>query len=278
VIQLCRLVNVSRSGYYAWRNAQPSQREIADGQFEAQIMTLFEESYETYGYASIWKAFQMQGVRCGKHRVRRLMRKLELVPKQTRGFKRTTTANPAHRAAPNLLHQDFTATELNQKWAGDVTYIRTGQGWLYLAVMLDLCSRRVVGWAMGSRNDEQLTARAMRMALEQRRPANGLLHHSDRGSTYTARDYRALLASYGCLVSMSGLGNCYDNAVVESFFATLKQELVYHATYKTRKEAETDIFFYIEGFYNRRRRHTTLDYLSPAAFETAYLKQTTSVH
>ena len=242
---------------------------MADREYGVQIANIHAESRATYGYERIWREMQAQQVACGKHRTRRLMRQLQLESKQVKRFKRTTMADPSRPAAPNLLGQQFRARQPNEKWASDITYVPTQQGWLYLAVVLDLFSRRVVGWAMGKRITKQLVIQALQMALDQRRPTAGLLHHSDRGSQYTSHAFRSLLDQHHLVASMSGRGNAYDNAVVESFFGTLKMELVHHAVYRTRQAAETDIFFYIEAFYNRWRRHSTLGYLSPEAFEQA---------
>jgi transposase InsO family protein len=274
---MCDVLNVSRSGYYAWRKREPSQREMADREFLVLIKQIHAKSRQTYGYESIWRELQKRGVACGKHRVRRLMAQAGLVAKQTKRYKRTTRVNPDHQAAPNLLEQDFTAEQPDTKWVGDISYIPTAVGWLYLAVVIDLFSRRVVGWAMNARMTSQLVCDAFQMAVTQRRPTPGLIFHSDRGSQYTSHAFQAVLATHGTLSSMSGTGNCYDNAVAESFFGTLKSELVHHASYQSRAEAELDIFYYIEGFYNRTRRHTTLGYLSPADFEAQFQLQTASV-
>lgn len=268
---MCDVLDVSRSGYYAWRTRPASAREMADAEFIKEIERVFYDSWQTYGYQSIWRVLQDEGFACGKHRVRRLMRQAGLVTKQTKRYRRTTEANPDHMPAPNVLQGDFAAERPDAKWCADITYIPTQQGWLYLAVILDLFSRRIVGWAMDKRMTRQLVGTALQMALRQRQPLEPLIHHSDRGSQYTSDDYQQLLAAHGITPSMSGSGNCYDNAPVESFFGTLKTELVNHTVYRTRQEAQTDIFFYIEGFYNRKRRHTALDYRSPAEFEAAHL-------
>jgi len=267
---MCDVLDVSRSGYYAWRTRPASAREMADADFTERIGRLFDDSRQTYGYESIWRAMQAKEQACGKHRVRRLMRQEGLVVKQSKRYKRTTKANPDHQPAPNLLDGDFAAERPDTKWCGDITYIPTQEGWLYLAVILDLFSRRIVGWAMNARMTQELVCTALRMALCQRQPAGSLIHHSDRGSQYTGQAFQALLVAHRIAPSMSGRGNCYDNAPVESFFGTLKTELVNHALYGTRQEAMTDIFLYIEGFYNRSRRHTALGHLSPVAFEAQY--------
>jgi transposase InsO family protein len=267
---MCEVLEVSRSGYYAWRTREPSQREMADHDFLELIKTVFAESRETYGYERVWKELRSREIACGKHRVRRLMRQARLLPRQVKRYKRTTRANPNHQAAPNRLEQDFTATQPNSKWVGDITYVPTAAGWLYLAVIIDLFSRRIIGWAMSSRMTCELVCDAFSMAVRQRQPEAGLIFHSDRGSQYTSSDFQTLLARHGTLASMSGTGNCYDNAVAESFFGTLKSELVHHAVYQTRPQAELDIFFYMEGFYNCARRHSTLGHLSPVTFEAEH--------
>lgn len=267
---MCAVLNVSRSGFYAWRSHSASRREMADGIFLEQIKQIFDDSRQTYGYESIWHKMQDKGIPCGKHRTRRLMRQEGLVVKQTKRYKRTTKANPDHQPAPNILDGDFEADQPDTKWSADITYIPTQEGWLYLAVILDLFSRRIVGWAMNKRMTQKLVIEALQMALRQRQPVGPLIHHSDRGSQYTGYVFQKLLADNKITPSMSGRGNCYDNAPVESFFGTLKTELVHHAVYRTRQESMTDIFFYIEGFYNRTRRHTALAFLSPAEFEAAH--------
>jgi transposase InsO family protein len=258
---MCEVLNVSRSGYYAWRSRSASQREMADAEYTKQIKQIFNDSRQTYGYESIWHKLQDDGIPCGKHRVRRLMHQEGLVVKQMKRYKRTTKANPDHQPAPNVLDGDFKAERPDAKWCADITYIPTQEGWLYLAVILDLFSRRIVGWAMDARMTKQLVSDALQMALRQRQPTGPLIHHSDRGSQYTSHDFQELLADNEITPSMSGRGNC---------FGTLKMELVHHAVYRTRQDAMTDIFFYIEGFYNRTRRHTALAFLSPAEFEAAH--------
>lgn len=273
---MCDVLDVSRSGYYAWRTRPASQREMADAEFTKEIERLFDESRQTYGYESIWRILQNEGIVCGKHRVRRLLRQAGLVAKQPTRYKQTTKANPDHQPAENLLQRDFAADRPDAKWCADITYIPTAEGWLYLAVILDLFSRRIVGWAMDKRMTQQLVSSALNMALQQRQPTGPLIHHSDRGCQYTSYAFQNLLLDNAIVSSMSGRGNCYDNAVVESFFGTLKTELVNHAAYQTREEAKLDIFFYIEGFYNRSRRHTALDYLSPETYESLYWQSLSS--
>jgi len=265
---MCRVLKVSRSGYYAWRERPVSEREMANQKLTAQIEEIHQQSRQTYGSPRIHAELADQGVKCGHNRVARLMRQAELRAKQNRKFKVTTT-DSAHNypVAPNLLEQDFQASQPNEKWVADITYIPTAEGWLYLATVMDLYSRRIVGWAMGDTLERWLPLAALQMALETRQPSPGLLHHSDRGSQYASEDYQAVLTKYQIQGSMSRAGNCYDNAPIESFFGTLKTELVHHRHYATRAEAKTDIFEYIEVFYNRFRRHSALDNLCPVVFE-----------
>ncbi|MGH7929433.1 MAG: IS3 family transposase, partial [Candidatus Binatia bacterium] len=269
VTLMCRMLAVSPSGYYAWRGRGPSAREMANQVIMGQIETVHAQSHQTYGSPRVWQELKNQGMPCSQNRVARLMRAHGIVAKQMKRYQRTTRANAAHPVAPNHLNGDFSATRPNEKWLADITYIPTQEGWLYLAAVLDLFSRRIVGWAMAERMTSALVERALDMALRSRRLTAPLLHHSDRGSQYTGGDYQRLLADHRLLVSMSNVGHCYDNAPMESFFGTLKTEWVHHRAYQTRQEAKTDLFFYIEGFYNRSRRHSALDYLSPADFEHA---------
>jgi transposase InsO family protein len=268
ITAMCRVLKVSRSGYYAWRKRPVSKREMANQKLTEQIEEIHQESRQTYGSPRIHAELADQGVKCGHNRVARLMRKAELRAKQKRKFKVTTT-DSVHNypVAPNLLAQDFQASQPNEKWVADITYIATAEGWLYLAAVMDLYSRRIVGWAMSDSLERWLPLAALQMALETRQPPPGLLHHSDRGSQYASDDYQAVLTNYQIQGSMSRTGNCYDNAPIESFFGTLKTELVHHRHYATRAEAKTDIFEYIEVFYNRFRRHSALDNLCPIVFE-----------
>jgi transposase InsO family protein len=277
VQSMCKVLQVSRSGYYAWRKRPVSKREMANQVLVKQIQTVYEESFETYGSPRIYEELKAQGIRCSENRVARLMRWHGIQAKQTKRFKVTTKANRQHPVAPNLLRQQFTASQPDEKWLADISYIDTREGWLYLAAVMDLFSRRIVGWAMASRMTKQLVIAALKMALRQRRPPEGLLHHSDQGSQYTGTDYQQLLHEHKIQVSMNSVGNYYDNAPMESFFGTLKQELVHNRSYQTRAEARTDIFYYLEAFYNRRRRHSSLDYLSPDDFERDYFCKLTTL-
>jgi putative transposase len=266
---MCRVLDVSSSGYYAWRKRPSSAREMANNTLLKEIKAAHQASNGVYGSPRIYHEVKGK-VNCSQNRVARLMKKHGIAAKQKRRYKRTTKANGAHPVAPNLVDRDFSATAPNEKWTTDITYIPTLEGWLYLAVVLDLFSRRIVGWAMSARMTSELVVDALHMAIRERQPPPGLIHHSDRGSQYTGLLYQQLLKSHHFQVSMSGTGNCYDNAPAESFFGSLKMELVHHIFYETRAQARTDIFFYIEAFYNRQRRHSTLGYVSPAAHEAAY--------
>lgn len=269
---MCQVLKVSRSGYYAWRKRIPSAREMANKELLEKIREIFVTSGQTYGSPRIHMELRAQGIQVGRKRVERLMRENGLkVPRKRKRKVITTDSNHDWPIAPNYLAGDFTAQKPNEKWVTDITYIRTDAGWLYLAVVLDLFSRCVVGWAMGPHIDQWLVLAALEMAIEQRCPPPGLVHHSDRGSQYCAYRYRQLQTEHHMQTSMSGKGNCYDNAVMESFFATLKKDRVQRCSYGTHAEARRDIFAYIEGFYNRRRRHSAINYLSPLAFEEEYL-------
>jgi transposase InsO family protein len=267
VTRMCKVLDVSRSGYYAWRGRPPSEREMDNEKLYKEIKAVYEKSGEIYGSPRIYDRLDKQGVKCSENRVARLMRLRGLRAKQERAFKTTTRRNKAHPVAPNLLDRDFEANGPNETWLADITYIDTAEGWLYLAAVLDLFSRRIVGWAMSDRMTGALTMRALRMALAQREVRPGLIHHSDQGSQYTYNQYQQLLKDWGIQPSMNGVGTWYDNAPMESFFATLKMERVHHRAYRTREEARADIFSYIEGFYNRRRIHSSLGYATPIEYE-----------
>jgi putative transposase len=267
VMLMCRVLGVKRSGYYAWSTRKPSQRELENNAMVQQIRMEYLISNRTYGSPRIHKALSEQGIACGRHRVARLMRNNGIVGKKTMKRRPTTTQRqPGTLAAPNILNQEFTAYEPNEKWGVDITYIDTAEGWLYLAVVVDLFSRRVVGWAMADHMKTSLAEDAIKMALKTRHPKAGLLHHSDQGSQYTSYDYQRLLAKHKIQVSMNRVGNCWDNAVVESFFATLKTECA-DRRFSSRVQARYVIFDYIESWYNRKRLHSSLGYLSPLRFE-----------
>nr|WP_099515445.1 IS3 family transposase [Microvirga ossetica] len=265
--RLCQVLEVSQSGYFAWRSRPACQRQRDDLMLLAHVRSAFRESNGTYGSPRMTRELQDQGLPIGRRRTARLMRENGLKARQKRRFKRTTDSHHAFPIAPNLLEQDFSAERPNQKWNADISYVWTGEGWLYLAVVLDLFARRVVGWAVSDRLHKELALEALRKALVIRRPSEGLTHHADRGSQYCSIEYQAELRKHGIRISMSGKGNCYDNSVVETFFKTLKSELVWRTVFQTRAEAREAIGRYIDGFYNPVRRHSTLDYVSPVQFE-----------
>lgn len=274
---MCKVLEVSTSGYYAWRGRPPSKREMANRELTAKIEEQFEKSGDTYGSPRIYQVLRKLGLMCSENRVARLMRAAGLKAKQTRRYKSTTRRNKADRAAPNILKRDFSADAPNRKWVADITYIATQEGWLYLAVIMDLFSRRIVGWAMSAQMTSDLTLRALEMAIRRCRPEPGLVHHSDQGSQYTDQRYQAVLAAHGIIASMNSAGAWYDNAAMESFFGTLKSELVYDRAYRTRVEASPDLFYYIEVWYNRSRLHSALGYESPEAYEQLYHNNTIRV-
>lgn len=280
VSMMCRLLKVSRSGYYAWKVRPESQRAKTNRKLTRVIRRLHAESKGTYGSPRILEDLRDEGYQCGRHKVARLMRKAGLKGCPKRRFRVTTQSDPTHPVATNQLKQDFSATRPNERWNADITYIATRQGWLYLAVVMDLYSRRIVGWSMSPWMSRHLVMDALSMALGARQPDEGepLLHHSDRGAQYTSDDFRKLLLKHGIECSMSARGNCYDNAVVESFFGLLKRERVRGMNYRTREEAQADIFDYIECFYNRKRRHGYLGMVSPADFERNATGQFQRVH
>jgi transposase InsO family protein len=271
---MCELLDVSRSGYYAWSKRQgqaPPVRQQRREQLVEQIREVHQESHQTYGSPRVYQELRAQGQQVCENTVAKLMRENEIRSVVKKRFKiRTTESNHAHPVAPNRLDRCFDQPLPNQAWAADITYVRTAQGWLYLAAVIDLCSRKIVGWAMADHLRAELCLNALDMALRQRRSAGEeLMHHSDRGVQYACVDYQQLLGEHGITCSMSGAGDCYDNAVMESFFKTLKVECVYQQQYATRQQAMTSIFRYIEGWYNRRRRHSSLGYLSPEAYEAS---------
>ena len=264
---LCRTLHVSRAGFYAWQARPPAGRVQADERLAVEIAAIHAESRQRYGSPRIHAELRDRGCRTGRKRVARLMRVHGLAGRRRRRFRVTTQSRHPFPVAPNVLARQFARAAPDQAWVTDITYIPTGEGWLYLAAILDLCSRFAVGWALSERITDGLTLDALEMALGRRRPPSGLLHHSDRGSQYASGGYQRVLAQHGIVCSMSRRGNCWDNAVAESFFATLKVELVHDAAWLTRAAARRDLFEYLEPFYNGRRRHSALGYLSPRAFE-----------
>ena len=268
---MCHAFGVARSGYYAWVRAGCSTQQLcAAAVLTDQIRAIFEHSGQPYGSPRVYAELQAQGVRCSRRHVARLMRSAGLDATPARRRAHTTQADGRQPSVTNLLQRDFSADAPNRKWVVDITGVWTDEGWLYLAGVLDLFSRRLVGWAMADQMPDELTQAALKMAILARRPPDELLHHADQGSQYTSDEYQALLAAHHMLASFSGVGCCYDNAPMESFWGTLKTELIYRRHFHTRAEAKNAIFAYIEGWYNRQRRHSTLGYLSPEQFEQQF--------
>ena len=273
IAALCRVLCVSRQGYYASVSRGVSLRAQSDRQLQARIVEIHQQSRETYGSPRVHAQLARDGYRVGKRRVERNMRALGLAGRMPRRFRITTKADPSHRVEPNTLNREFAASRPNERWVTDISYISTREGWAYLAVVLDLYSRSVVGWSLDTTLTTSLPLAALREALLRHRPGLSLLHHSDRGCQYTAADYRKALSDRGIDVSMSRKGNCWDNAVAESFFSTLKNELIYRRHWHTRQELKREVFEYIEVFYNRRRLHSATGYKPPAEFEDEYYRQ-----
>jgi putative transposase len=267
--KLCHVLKVSRSGYYDWLQRPMSQRQLRSGELARQVCQVHLHSKRIYGSPRICKQLKAAGIACCRNTVAKLMKQQHLRSKIRRRFiPQTTDARHPHPVAANLLKQNFQQhPRIDRAWSSDITAIRTDQGFLYLAVILDLCSRKVVGWAMNSKATGQLCIDALNMAIAHRRPAPGLLHHSDRGVQYACEAYQRLLHQQSMICSMSRIGNCYDNAVSESFFSSLKREWVHHQRYATHEQARSSIVYYIEVFYNRQRRHSSIGYQSPDAFE-----------
>jgi len=265
---MCRVLQVSRSGYYESLNRPPSHHSLEDDKLRPEIKAAFKIGRKNYGTRRIKDKLQKQRVHISRRRVGRLMREENLQVQTKRKFKVTTNSNHDKPIAPNLLEREFTVADPNTVYVGDITYIPTREGWLYLAVVIDLFSRAVVGWSMGSRMTASLVNSAMLMAIWKRKPSKGLIFHSDRGSQYASDSYQEILSSYGVNPSMSRKGDCWDNAVAESFFHTLKIELVHHCDYETRADARTSIFEYIEVFYNRQRSHSVNGYEAPLVYES----------
>jgi putative transposase len=270
VPKLCKMLRVSRSGYYASRRRGPSKRSIEDARLATLIVTAHRVGRGSYGSPRVLDELRERGETVGRRRIARLMKERGLRGEMAKKWRHPVGALTRDNCHPNTLARDFAATSPNRRWAGDITYIRTWEGWLYLAVVIDLFSRKVVGWSLRKEIDRDLVISALTMAIGLRLPEPGLLAHSDRGSQYTSADYQSALKANGIECSMSGRGNCWDNAVVESFFGGLKKELIYRRSWPTRAEAAAAIHEHIEVFYNRRRRHSTLGGKSPAAFEAAF--------
>lgn len=265
--KMCRVLQVSRSGFYAWRGRGKSMRQLENERLLAKIKEAHKKSRKVYGSPRITEELREHGIQCSRNRVARLMRRNGIAAKAKRRFKATTDSRHNLPVAENLLNRQFRVEGLNKVWVSDITYIWTTKGWLYLVVILDLFSRKIVGWAMSDRITQDIVISAFLQAMWRRKPKAGLMFHSDRGSQYAAGDFRRLLSQHGVIQSMSGKGDCYDNAVAESFFHTLKTELIYHEKYRTREHARKSVFEYVELFYNRVRKHSTLGYCSPWEFE-----------
>ncbi len=264
---MCRVLEVSRSGYYEFLRRPPSRRSLEDDELRSLVKAAFEKGRKNYGTRRIKRELAKQDIIVSRRRIGRLMRAENLRVQTKRKFKATTDSKHNKPIAPNLLKREFTVKNPDVAYVGDITYIPTREGWLYLAVVIDLFSRTVVGWSMGSRMKAELVNDALMMAIWKRKPAKGLIFHSDRGSQYASDSYRKILSTHGVVASMSKKGDCWDNAVAESFFHTLKTELVHHCDFQTREEARSAIFEYIEVFYNRQRLHSANNYEAPLVFE-----------
>ena len=264
---MCRVLEMSPSGYYAWLRRPESRRAREDRRLLVEIKAIHKENRGVYGSPRVHAELKDRQMHHGQKRVARMMRENGIRAKQSKKFKATTDSNHSHPVAPNLLHRNFEADMPDQKWLADITYIPTREGWLYLAAILDLNSKLIVGWSMAGRMTKKLVLEALSMAVGRRKPGLDLIHHSDRGSQYACGDYQRALRVHGMICSMSRKGDCWDNAPMESWFHTLKTELVNHRDYRTRMQAKADIFEYIEAFYNRSRRHSALGYMTPAQYE-----------
>jgi putative transposase len=271
VPMLCKLLGISRSGYYAWRNRPPSERARFDAVLSEKIEVIHRNSRATYGAPRVLAELRAIGIRCARKRVARLMRRAKLKGCLRGRRMRTTHRVALQQAAPNLIGRNFASEEPDRLWVADITYVRSREGFLYLAFILDACSRKVVGWSMATHLRTELVVDALQMAIARRKPSPGLVHHSDRGVQYTSLSFSKRLEDEGLVPSMGRAGSAYDNALAESFVATLKTELLYQASWPTRQTARTAIFEYVEGFYNTRRRHSALGHLSPAEYEEVKL-------
>jgi transposase InsO family protein len=267
---MCDMLEVSRAGYYAWVDRPASARAGRHEELLEEIRRMKEESYGAYGTVRIHRAFRKRKMRVTRKTVAKLLRENGLNCVAKRGFvPQTTDSNHGHAVAGNLLNQDFSTKAINTTWVSDITYIPTDEGWLYLAAVMDLHSRKIIGWSVADHMRSELVCDALSRALKERNPAGSLIHHSDRGVQYACDDYQRMLSLHGLTCSMSRKGNCYDNAVMESFFGTLKTEWVHQRRYRTRAEAKQSLFEYIEAFYNRKRMHSSLGYVSPVEFESS---------
>ena len=265
--RMCAVLKVSCTGFYSWLKRPESRRRIENRFLEQKIRETHEASRKIYGAPKIYEDLKDEGIACSLNRVARIMRQAGIKSKTVKRFKATTDSRHNFPVAPNRLDQNFNVSIPNKAWAADITYIATAEGWLYLAALMDLYSRKIVGWSMDNRMTRQLSINALEMAITNRQGIQGLTHHSDRGSQYASDNYQKVLKEHGIICSMSRKGNCYDNAVMENFFRLLKTEWVHHYRYQTRQQAKTSIFEYIETFYNVKRRHSRLNYLSPCDYE-----------
>lgn len=266
-------MEVSFSGYYAWINRKPSKRDKKNKQLLIEIRRVHYESRQAYGSLKIWKTLKARDIACGKNRIARLRTLHGIESRRRRRFKVTTNSKNTQSIVPNLLNRCFTVDQPNRVWLGDVTFIATCQGWLYLAIIIDLYSRKVIGWSMSERIDKRLVLDALKMALHRQKNSVGIMHHSDRGSIYGSDEYVRMLTVHQLTPSMSRKGNCYDNAVAESFFSTLKNELIAGEIYESRDRARRELFEYIEIFYNRQRIHQALDYKTPEMMERSFVSK-----
>lgn len=267
---MCRVFGVTRQGYHAFAKRPPSARALQEAELRERIRAVHEASSGRYGSPRVQQTLRREDMRAGKRRIERAMRDMRLCARRKRRFRVTTLSNSKHPVEPNVLAREFVASRPNERWVTDISYIWTDEGWCYLAAIIDLCSRAVVGWALDTTLSTELPLKALDMAVKRRKPSAGLLHHSDRGCQYTSADYRKELEDLGVTVSMSRKGNCWDNAVAESFFATLKTELIYGENWPTRADLRLAVFEYIEVFYNRQRLHSSLGYKTPAEVERNY--------
>lgn len=264
---MCQILNISRSGYYKWAKKEPSVRDKENEMLLNRIKNIYDENQGRYGSPRITDRLNKDKIPCSENRIARIMRKNDIKAKRKKKFKVTTNSKHNYPISPNLLNRNFSAIGINQKWVSDITYIYTKEGWLYLSAILDLCSRKIVGWSMSHRLTKDITIKALKQAMTGRKIFEGIILHSDRGSQYACNAFRKLIVKNKILQSMSGKGNCYDNAVMESFFKTLKSDLVYWEKYATRDEAKRSIFEYIEIYYNRKRAHSSISYMTPEEFE-----------
>jgi len=267
---MCQVLGVTKSGYYDWRKRPKSEQKKKKEALTKEVKRVFIESKKRYGSPKITKILNQEGIHTTEKNVSRIMRENNMRSKVVKKYKATTNSKHQLPVFPNLLDQNFNVKHPGEVWVSDITYVWTNEGWLYLASVMDLFSRRIIGWQMSHRMTKELVLTALERAIRKQPPTEGLIHHSDRGSQYASHEYRALLQEYSIIGSMSRKGNCYDNACIESFHSLIKKELIFHENYETRKEAKMSIFDYIETFYNYKRIHSTIGYLSPVAFEKQY--------